>query len=75
MRQKEVQKEKNDPPGTLVSLLMGFNEHFVPDRGPLCFSTLAEPWTEDRCNFFNYLYRVCCHIMHTACMINYKKEA
>lgn len=39
-------------PGTVVSVvLMGFNERFVPDRGPVCFSTLAEPWAEDRCNF------------------------
>lgn len=32
-------------------VLMEFNERFVPDSGPVCFSTLAEPWAEDRCNF------------------------
>ena len=39
-------------PGTVASVtLMEFNERFVPDRGPVCFSTLAEPWAEDWCNF------------------------
>lgn len=38
-------------PGTVVSvILMEFNECFVPDRGPVCFSTLAELRAEDRCN-------------------------
>lgn len=47
-----TQREKWSSQGQFVSvILMKFNERFVPDRGPVCFSTLAEPWAEDRCNF------------------------
>ncbi len=47
-----TQREKWSSQGQFVSvILMKFNERFVPDRGPVCFSTLAEPWTGDRCNF------------------------